>query len=395
MTGKTRKQWGKVFLGGFIGSLALGATAIDVYNNHDYGASIGPAMAAVMILAALGLTAVQGVAAIIGWSWLRGFAFLVCLVTTTYCAVNAYAARQSAHIMAMEAQSARYGDAREAVEIAKRDVRALRAEAADIAEALPSKELQSLHDAADKRAKDETTDPRKGATCGTLCRASESERDAYLPRIAKAKAKEAILARADEAEKRLVRAKDEASGGNAEANMVASQIAAAWGGDAASISRFIAIVMAGLGIAVTLAIASSMHDAVSLIVEGWRGEVVEEMQPEVAIQEQTPVEVVPLESPEPAPVEAVEEETPVAPQLDALDWIKPRIRYSAGSSVPFDEFFARYQREAAESGLTSVTKNAFGRALTALDFDNRGKSGKVLVIRNASLKPAKLEVVGG
>jgi hypothetical protein len=146
-----RRQWGKIFLGSFIGSLALGATAIDVWNNHDYGASISQGMAAVMVLAALGLTAIPGVAAIRGWNFLRVLGTVLCLIATAYCALNAYAARQSAAIMAAELASTNYQDARDAYEIAKGEAATARQTYAAIAEPLPVLELERLHRGAETR----------------------------------------------------------------------------------------------------------------------------------------------------------------------------------------------------------------------------------------------------
>lgn len=269
-TAPRRIQWGKVFLGGFIGSLAAGATAIDVVNNHDYGASISPAMAAVMILAALGLTAIPAVAAIRGWGSLRMVGTAVCLLTSAYCAANAYAARQSAQILAAEATSRAYVDAREAIETAKGEAEAARSEAAAITEPMPSSELQRLYDDARAR-RDAETDAKRGG-CGPICKKAEAEMPEFLARLGQAKAREAALARAEKAETRLAEAKQAAKAGDAEPNMIASAIAARYGLDAHQVTRNIALIMSMLGIAVTLCVACYMHDAVCLIVEGIRGE---------------------------------------------------------------------------------------------------------------------------
>ena len=268
--GPKAAHWGKVALGGFIGALALGATGIDVWNNHGYGASVSPAMAAVMTLAALGLTAIPGVAALRGWNVLRAIGAAVCLLTTGYCAVNAYAARQGAQILAAEKVAADYAEARRAIEGAREDAAAAKREAEGILEKLPSTELQRLYDDAKARRDAEATARRGG--CGTECRKAEKEMPEFLARLGQAKAKEAALARAENAETRLTQAKKDTEAGSAEPNMIASAIAARTGGNAHEVGRMIALIMAMLGIAVTLTIACYMHDAVSLIVDGLRGE---------------------------------------------------------------------------------------------------------------------------
>jgi hypothetical protein len=372
--------WNKVALGGFIGSLAAGATAIDIANNHAYGTSISPTMAAVMTLAALGLTAIPGVAAIRGWSALRLTGAAICFVTTAYCAVNAYAARQSVQILAAETASTAYADARQAIEDARREAKAARADAEAIAEKLPSAELQRLFDAANQRVQDESTDIKRGAKCGDLCRQAERERDGYSPRIAQAKARDAALARAESAEARLANATDDAKAGDAEPNMIASAIAGRYGLDAHETARTIALIMAGLGIAVTLIMACYMHDAVSLIAEGWRGELVPvqafpaaDVRKPQAIETE-PIAVLPLGETERLPLlqKALE------PRAQVELFVRDRIREMRGSEVTAGQLYDAFLSWSAQhlQGVPVLNSTAFGLAARSAGLQKARRGGR-------------------
>lgn len=322
-----RVQWGKVFLGGLIGSLAAGATAIDVVNNHDYGVSISPAMAAVMTLAAVGLTAIPAVAAVRGWNALRIAGTVVCLLTSAYCAANAYAARQSAQILAAEATGRAYADARQAIETARNEAEAARKEASAIAEPMPSTELQTLY--ADAKARRDAESDAKRGGCGNICKKAEAEMPEIMARLGQAKAKERALDRAEKAEARLAEAKQTAKAGDAEPNMIASAIAARYGLDSHDVTRNIALIMSVLGIAVTLCVACYMHDAVCLLVEGIRGGEVEEAKASV-----------------PAKPEAQPKRMPKAMTgEERIDWfISERIRHRvAGNFLTPTELYDLFQ----------------------------------------------------
>ena len=83
-----------------------------------------------------------------------------------------------------------------------------------------------------------------------------------------ARAREAALARASVAERRLETAKGEAKSGPTESSMLAGYIAHQTGGDAAEIARTIALAITGFAIVMTLLMAGLAHQAVSLVMRG-------------------------------------------------------------------------------------------------------------------------------
>ncbi len=71
--------------------------------------------------------------------------------------------------------------------------------------------------------------------------------------------------------------------------------------------------------------------------------------------------------------------------LQVLPWLRPRIARSKNGSVNFDFLFANYEAEAIAQSLEAVSKNAFSRALSALGFTQRSKSGSRTNIKSARL----------
>ncbi len=76
--------------------------------------------------------------------------------------------------------------------------------------------------------------------------------------------------------------------------------------------------------------------------------------------------------------------------LPALPWLRPRIARSKNGSVNFDLLFANYEAEAIAQSLEAVSKNAFSRALSALGFTQRSKSGSRTNIKFARLIRTRL-----
>jgi hypothetical protein len=90
------------------------------------------------------------------------------------------------------------------------------------------------------------------------CKLAETDERTITARLGDAKAR-------DTAKATLASAKQDAKAGPAEASMVATVIARQTGGDAASVARYIALVLTGLGIAVTQLVALLGGYAANLI----------------------------------------------------------------------------------------------------------------------------------
>jgi hypothetical protein len=330
----------------------------------------------------------------------------ICVIVTAYAAVNAYAKQQTAGLLAAENTSTQYHDAREALDIAKGEAKQARLELASLSEPLPAAELERLHGEADRRGKDaggranaESTDTKRGAHCGDICRAAERERDAaekdrdsYNARIATARAKEAVNERLAKANERIEKANAEAEGGDAEPDAIAAWAAPKIGVEVREFERNSALVLSLLAIALTLSFAARMHGSVSLIVEGWRGEMIEVPEPEhpqAAEEEAAPVEIASVPE-NPVEVKPTED----APVLDPGEWLKPRLRQQIGGKVDYDEFFTRYQQDASSQGMSAMEKSGLSRGLAKLGYELGGRSGRDRHIKNAALNAAKLSVVG-
>ena len=136
---------------------------------------------------------------------------------------------------------------------------------AAIAETASVGDLEGLAAFQREQIAKETTD-RGG--CGANCRKAEDALNVVLARIPAARARDAALARASAAERRLESAKVEAKTGPAEPSMLAGYIAHQTGRDAAEIARTIALATTAFAILATLLMAGLAHQAVSLITQG-------------------------------------------------------------------------------------------------------------------------------
>jgi hypothetical protein len=158
-----------VATGTFGFACGLGGIAVDVVNNYAYGVTEGSVVAWASVLFAGGLAVIPAIAQSEGWTPTLRALLALCFVITGFCALNAYAADIAAKINEAESASTTYQDARQALEDARAEVIAARVEArraqqeaAAIAERTPSAELQALADNADRKAKAEATDPKRG-----------------------------------------------------------------------------------------------------------------------------------------------------------------------------------------------------------------------------------------
>jgi hypothetical protein len=248
-----------------LGGIAVAAMRIDVLNNYDYGVQISHELAGVMVLAAIGVTALPAAAALRGWDWLLRLGTLASVLLTVWAAISAYADKQGKDILARQATSAFYEAAQADAASARQEIAQARAEAAAIAEPSSIADLEALATFQRELIAKETKD-RGG--CGTNCRKAEDALNAVLARMPAARAREAALTRVSAAERRLDSAKGEARNGPAEPSMLSAYIARQTGRDAAEIARTIALATTGFAIIVTLLMAGLAHQAASLITQG-------------------------------------------------------------------------------------------------------------------------------
>jgi hypothetical protein len=252
-------------VGLLLGSIALAAMRIDVLNNYEYGVQISHELAGVMVLAAIGVTALPAAAALRGWDWLLRLGTAASVLLTVWAAVSAYADKQGKDILARQATSAAYEAAQADAAAARQEMSQARAEAAAIAETSSVADLEEL--AAFQRELIGKESNQRGG-CGPNCRKAEEVLKLVFARMPAARAKEAAIARIQAAERRLDGAKGEAKAGPAEPSMLAGYIAHRTGRDAVEIARTIALATTGFAIVVTLLMAGLAHQAVSLVMLG-------------------------------------------------------------------------------------------------------------------------------
>lgn len=250
--------------------IAGAATRIDVLNNYEYGVQISHELAGVMVLAAIGVTALPAAAALRGWDWLLRLATVASVLLTVWAAISAYADKQGKDILARQATSAAYEAAQADAAVSRQEIQQARSQAAAIAETSSIADLEGLAAFQREQIAKETRD-RGG--CGTNCRKAEEALSAVLARMTAARARDAALSRAGIAEGRLETAKREAKTGPAEPSMLAGYIARQTGRNAAEIARTIALATTAFAIVVTLLMAGLAHQAVSLITQGLGGPV--------------------------------------------------------------------------------------------------------------------------
>jgi hypothetical protein len=264
-TPNRRICWASLIAGGALAAIAVAAMSIDLSNNVRYGAKTSTELAAIMGLAAIGVTALPAAAALRKWDLLLRSGTAACVALTIWAAISAYAERQGAEILARQAAQDAYQAAQIDAAVARREIASARAEAARIAEASTPADLEKLANYHREQIRIETED-RGG--CGIQCRKHEEELEAVLARLPQARARETALARVSAAQGRLDRAESAAKAGPAEASMLATVIARRTGHDAPDIARTIALATTGFAIIATIMMAGLAHQAAALILQG-------------------------------------------------------------------------------------------------------------------------------
>ena len=264
----------RIVTGAALAIMAAVAVRVDVLNNWQYGLTVSPELASILVLAAIGVVAIPVAAAILGWSRHLRITAAICVALTVWSAVNAYSSKQGAAILAAQGAQARYEQALAEAQAAREEAAAARKDAAAISETASADALADLVSQARARAADLG---RRAATLGLTCtamkacRAAEDDLATLIQRLGQAQAKTGALARAERAGTKVKEAKADARDGPKEASMAATVIARYLDADPAATARCIALVLTGLGIAVTQLIALLGGQAARLIVGGWQG----------------------------------------------------------------------------------------------------------------------------
>ena len=229
-----------------LSTMAAVAVRVDVLNNWEYGQTISAELASILVLAAVGVVAVPVTASILGWSRHLRITAALCVVLTVWSAVNAYSTKQGKAINDAQAGQQTY-------ETALADQKAARATLAKITETGDAGELGKLQALASAEREKACRRSRSDE-----CTNAKAEEKTLTARVSDAKAR-------DKAQATLANAKQEAKAGPAEASMVATVLAAQLGAEPASVARYIALALTGLGIAVTQLVALLGGQAASLI----------------------------------------------------------------------------------------------------------------------------------
>ncbi len=240
-------------------TMAVAAVRVDILNNWEYGQTVSLELATILVIAALCVVALPVAASILGWNRHIKLTTGVCVVLTVWSAVNAYSAKQGAAILTAQSSQQSY-------EAAMADQKSARDTLARITETGDAEELSKLESSIEatkaiacRRPKSESS-----ASASFRCKSAETDERNIISRLSEAKAR-------DKAQATLATAKREAKAGPAEASMIATVIAGQFGGDAATVARFIALALTGLSIAVTQLVALMGGQAATLIGNGIKG----------------------------------------------------------------------------------------------------------------------------
>jgi hypothetical protein len=390
-----RILWCYVITGAFGLACGLGGIAVDVVNNYSYGITEGPVVAWASVLFAGGLAVIPAIAQSEGWTPALRALLALCFIITGFCALNAYAADIGAKINKAESASTTYQDARKALEDARAEVIAARAEAqqahqeaAAVVEKTPSAELQALADNADRKAKAEASDPKRGAFCGNTCRAVERDRDEFLRRKGEAVAKEAALGRAQAAEERAGKAQErvdqargESKAGKAEVSMLTTLIAGQIGGEPGDIARMIALGKTVLFIVGTLLFAAPVDRSLYMVVKGFAGAPI----PGTPVPVQTEAKIIApavrrTKSVKPVKLTPVRKVVSATGEEQIARFVRECLRTGAAnaevtSAQLFQAFDVWWSRNA--KGQPMPTQTALGRTLKAEGIVSGKRGGKM------------------
>src|SRR5712671_2144015 len=232
--------------------MAASAVRVDILNNVEYGRTVSPELATILVLAAISVVALPTAASILGWSRHIKLTTVVCVMLTVWSAVNAYSTKQGAAILAAQSSQEKYMSAKADEMLARETLKQIK----ELGEVGELGKLQALASTDTAKA---CRKPKSDA-----CKLAEADEKLLTVRLSEAKAR-------DKAQAILAEAKDEAKAGPAEASMVATVIAEKIGADAASVARTIALALTGLGIAVTQMVALLGGQAASLIGSALQG----------------------------------------------------------------------------------------------------------------------------
>lgn len=176
----------------------------DFYNNVSFGLGISLGAGAVFAAASCFVGGLPMMLTVRRWGWVQragiGAALVVSVLVTVYAAMLAYGARQSANINAAVSTTEKYEDSRRIIETARAEMKRAQADAGGVEEVMRSADLEKMAESEDAAARIEEKD-RRG--CGDRCLAHERNAVDFRARAARARAKEAALARVAAAEQRI------------------------------------------------------------------------------------------------------------------------------------------------------------------------------------------------
>lgn len=287
---RTPHWLGQLVLGVGLGSLAIGADAVDFKQNIDFGLESNQLAAITYGLAAVGVLVIPAAAERVGWSWLlRGVAF-ASLLLTFVAALNFHANSEGRRISHGQDKADTYvtakaeaDDARQKLaklpdeplnaEALQKLVEAAKAEAIDAAS-----ENSALAKAA--KAQEATDTQRMGGepSCFGKCKKAQQARDEAVKEANTKRdalvARLGVVNRRAELEAKVAAAKTEAKDGpempSGLAVMIAdTSFAKSQGWTAAGVAWTLAEVMMIARICLTMAFASLGGYAVRLVADGW------------------------------------------------------------------------------------------------------------------------------
>ena len=225
-------RWGQWAAGLTLTGAAIAAGATSLTLNVLYGWQIGPAAAVTFGLADLAKITIPIVCVAIGWTWQSRLTLVLCAIVSLTCAASYFADREAGPLLARETRSAVYTGA-------QADMVRARTELAAIHETGDATALSQAANLAQTRAKAEAAN----GGCRKRCLAASAEATALLERLSKAKRRDALQAQ-------LANAKQEArSSAGPRSTGRGLMLAAATGGNASQIEKWLAGAMSVLKIA--------------------------------------------------------------------------------------------------------------------------------------------------
>src|ERR1700731_1383506 len=92
----------------------------------DYGLTVSPELATILVLAAIGVVALPTAASILGWSKHIKLTTIVCVMLTVWSAVNAYSTKQGAAILAAQSSQEKYISAKADEKLARETLKQIK-----------------------------------------------------------------------------------------------------------------------------------------------------------------------------------------------------------------------------------------------------------------------------